>query len=165
MFLLVLCSPRSYKESRKWGTMRDNQWPVQCGTSDNVFTWCLVTMLWSGYCQLLVTPGYPGYTWSHDRNVGNCIIVIIVILRMFSDKISDIITVITANDIIVSTRGWSEACWHVGTVSSHPAAAVRLISSDAHPLMIFLQQKFNLTRAKICIWLDIRWRCWCTNWL
>ena len=151
MFLLVLYSPRSYKESRKWHNARQSVTSVVSAP---------VTMFSPGAGDPALLLPVVSNAWLHldtwssgSRNVGNVGNCIIVILRMCCDNISDIIT---ANDIIVSTRGWSGVCWHVEIVSWHPAAlllhlsAVHL-SSDAHPLMIFLQQKFNLTRAKICI--------------
>ena len=49
-------------------------------------------------------------------------------------------------------RGWSGAGWHVEISASHPDSVLirRLMprSSDVHQLMIFLQQKFDLTRTQ-----------------
>ena len=45
-------------------------------------------------------------------------------------------------------RGWSGAGWRAEIFAAHPDSSLMKLSSDAHQLMIFLQQKFDLTRTQ-----------------
>ena len=62
-------------------------------------------------------------------------------------------------------RGWSGAGWRAEISSSHPDSSPMKLSSDAHQLMIFLQQKFDLTRTQKMYDSPLSWdvsgtKCW-----